>query len=424
MSRREKLGPLAERPFRLLWLGQATSTLGDALVPVALSFAVVELTGSPSDLGLVLAAHIVPLVSFVLVGGVWADRLPRQLVMLGSDTVRGAAQAAIAVLLLSGAAELWHLIALTALYGAAEAFFQPAATGLVPSTVSPPRLQQANALLGMTRSTGWIAGPALAGVIVAFSDPGVAFALDAATFCVSVIFLAQLRIARAVRAERRSFLADLAGGWRELAARTWLWATILWATTYLLVVVAPFLVLGPFVAEESLGGAKAWGSIMASSSLGALGGGLLALRWKPERPLLVCCSSVLLAAPSPALLALEGPAGALAASQLVSGVAMGFFTAVWATTLQQQIPPDKLSRVSSYDWMGSFLFMPVGYVVAGPLSEAIGVPTTLWISTGWVVVSTVAVLLVPGVRELRRRPDAPEPEPLPRLAPPLEVRSG
>lgn len=147
----------------------------------------------------------------------------------------------------------------------------------------------------------------------------------------------------------RSFLAALAGGWRELAARTWLWATILWATTYLLVVVAPFLVLGPFVADESLGRAKAWGLIMASSSLGALGGGLLARRWKPERPLLVCSPSVLLASPSPALLALEGPAGALAASQLVSGVAMGFFTAVWATTLQQQIPPDKLSRVSSYD---------------------------------------------------------------------------
>ncbi len=402
MAWRDRFGALGERRFRLLWIGQATSVLGDALVPVALSFAVLELTGSATDLGFVLAAHILPLVSFVLVGGVWADRLPRNLVMLASDVVRGASQATVAVLLLTGVAELWHLILLAAVYGTAEAFFQPAATGLVPSTVSQGRLQQANALLGLSRSAGFVVGPALAGVIVAAGSPGAAFAVDAGTFVVSVASLAQLRVGRAGQAEGRSFVADLAGGWRELVSRTWLWAIILWATTYLFAVVAPFMVLGPLVAKESLGGATAWGVIQTAFSVGALLGGGLALRWKPLRPMVACVALVLLAAPSPALLALREPAPAIASAQLLSGIAMGFFTAVWATTLQREIPAEALSRVSAYDWMGSFAFLPLGYAIAGPVAGAIGVSTTLWISAGWVVASTGAVLLVPGVRALRR----------------------
>lgn len=398
----EVLGALREREFRLLWLGQATSVLGDALVPVALSFAVLDLTGSASDLGFVLAAHILPLVALVLVGGVWADRLPRQLVMLASDAIRGSVQALLAVLLLTGSARLWHLIVLSAVYGAAEAFFQPAATGLVPATVSPARLQQGNALLGLSRSGGFIVGPAVAGLIIAVSEPGVAFALDAGSFAVSVTSLAMLRPRQVPQQKRVSFLGELAGGWRELVSRSWLWAVILWATTYLFLVVAPINVLGPLVAKESLGGAKAWGLIAASFSVGSLLGGTVALRWKPERPMLVCCAGVLLGAPTPALLAVTAPAVAIAAAQLAAGVSMGFFMAVWATTLQQHVPPDKLSRVSAYDWMGSLAFLPLGYALAGPVSEAIGVSATLWIATVWVVASTALVLLVPGVRALRR----------------------
>ena len=161
-----RLGPLAEPQFRLLYAGQAVSLLGDALVPVALAFAVLDLTGSATDLGLVLAAQILPLALFLLAGGVWADRLPRQLVMLASDLVRCAVQAVLAALLLSGRAQLWELIVTAAIYGVAEAFFRPASTGLIPATVSPGRLQQANALLGMTTNGAWILGPALAGILV------------------------------------------------------------------------------------------------------------------------------------------------------------------------------------------------------------------------------------------------------------------
>jgi MFS family permease len=412
VSLADSFGALRERRFRLLWFGQTTSTLGDGLVPVALSFAVIgTLDGSATDLGIVLAAHMLPLVAFVLVGGVWADRLPRQFVMLASDVVRGVVQAIAAVLLLTGGAELWHLVVLVAIYGTAEAFFQPAATGLVPATVSAARLQQANALIGLSRSTSFIVGPAIAGVIAATTNPGVVFVVDAATFGVSAVCLALLRPPQAVRdAARESFLSDLRGGWRELVAHRWLWVIVVWASTYLGLVVAPFMTLGPVIAKESLGGASAWGLIVAGSGTGSLAGFLLALRWKPGRPMLVCSLLVVLVTPSIALLALRAPAPLIALTQVVGGTGMGFFTAVWQTTLQQHVREEALSRVSAWDWMGSFIFLPLGLVLAGPVSEAIGISTTLWISVAWALISTGIVLLVPEVRNLRRL-DEPEPEP-------------
>jgi MFS family permease len=408
----ELFGALRERRFRLLWLGQATSTLGDGLVPVALAFAVIQtLDGSPTDLGIVLAAQTLPLVVFVLAGGVWADRLPRQMVMLVSDIVRCVVQATIAVLLLSGRAELWELIVLVAIYGTAQAFFQPAATGLVPATIRPERLQQANALLGLSRSLAFVVGPAVAGVIAATANPGSVFVVDSATFAVSATSLALLRLPRSRReGERRSFFADLKGGWHELISHTWLWVIVAWAATYLGIVVAPWMTLGPVVAKESLGGAAAWGLIAAGWGAGTVAGGLIALRWKPVRPMLTCTLLVLLIAPAVALLAMRAPAPMIATAQAMGGAGMGIFSAVWLTTLQQRVPEEALSRVSAWDWMGSLLFLPIGLVAAGPVADQIGISTTLWISVAWAVLSTLTVLLVPSVRNLRRLDEPEEPE--------------
>lgn len=409
MHRSELFGALKERQFRLLWLGQATSTLGDGLVPVALSFAVIgTLNRSATALGVVLAAEILPLVLFVLVGGVWADRLPRQLVMLASDVVRGAVQATLAVLLVTGAAQLWELVVLVAIYGTAQAFFQPAATGLVPATISPGRLQQANALLGLSRSVAFVVGPAIAGVIAATTNPGIVFVVDAATFAVSATSLALLQLPRSRReGARHSFFADLKGGWHELVTHTWLWVIVVWASTFLCIVIAPFMTLGPVIAKESLGGAAAWGIIVAGWGAGSLFGGLLALRWRPPLPMLVCCILVLFIAPAIALLALRAPVPVIALAQAIAGMGMGFFGAVWQTTLQQHVPEEALSRVSAWDWMGSFAFFPLGFILAGPVSGAIGISTTLWISVGYLIVSTLAVLLVPSVRNLRRLESEP-----------------
>jgi MFS family permease len=400
----DTFGVLRERQFRLLWIGQATSVIGDGLLPVALAFAVLDgLDRSATALGVVLAAHFLPLVLFVLVGGVWADRLPRQLVMLTSDVIRGAVMATLAVLFLTGAAELWHLVALIAVYGTAEAFFQPAATGLVPETVSKPRLQQANAMLGLTRSGAFVAGPAIAGVVIAIANPGFVFAVDSITFAVSAVSLALLRVPKRVRERaREGFLAELAGGWRELVARPWLWVIILWATSILFMVVAPFQTLGPLVAKQSLGGAPTWGLIAAAFGLGMVAGGIIALRFKPSRPMLVCTLAFFMAAPGPALLALRAPAIVIAIAQAFAGVSIGFFVAVWQTTMQQHVPPHALSRVSAWDWLGSFALLPLGFVLAGPVADQIGVSTTLWISAVWCAASTAVVVVLPSIRNLRR----------------------
>jgi MFS family permease len=278
----DALGALGERQFRLLWAGQTFSNLGSALVPIALAFAVLDLTGSATDLGLVLLASRLPQVLLVLAGGVVGDRLPRRRVMLASDLTPCATQATTALLLASGTARLWQLLALQAAHGAAAAFFDPAATGLVPQTVERSRLQQANALMGLSRSASGILGQVGAGVLVVTAGPAAALTVDAGSFAVSAWSLALLRPAGTVRiGQKETFFAQLAAGWSEFRSRSWLWASVAHLSLLNLVVLAPFFVLGPLVALRSLGGPTAWAAIATAYASGAVTGGLVGLRWRP-----------------------------------------------------------------------------------------------------------------------------------------------
>ena len=400
-------GPLAERDFRLLFLGRTISLFGSAFAPIALAFAVVVLTGSPSDLGLVLSAYMLAHLVFLLAGGVWADRLPRNLVMVTSDILSGAAQLAAAGLLLAGVAQTWHLIILAALRGGASAFFMPASTGLVPQVVSPGRLQQANALLSLSRNSTRIAGVALAGILVATIGPGWALALDGATYAFGALFIAMLRTPPAEPAEDRAFLRELGEGWREFRSRSWLCVTIVQFALINACAIGAFLVLGPFVAETHLGGAAAWGFILAAEAAGMIVAGVVALRYRPERPLLVATLAVLTMAPLLALLGLAAPLALIIPSAFVAGVGLELYGVFWDTTLQQHIPDEKLSRVSSYDVLGSFALIPVGVAVMGPISHAIGVADTLMGAALVVVVATAAVISVADVRNLRRLDTSP-----------------
>jgi len=402
------LGALGERQFRRYFVGQATSYLGDGLLPVAISFAVLDLTGSASDLGLVLAARMVPVVAFLLVGGVWADRLPRHLVMVASDVVRGGAQAVLAVLLLTGRAELWHLLVLSALYGAAEAFWRPASTGLLPTVVSPGRLQQANALMAVTVNLAYVVGPAIAGVLVAGAGAGTAIAVDAATFAVSTAALLGLQVPAVARTARvTSFAAELKEGWGEFVSRTWLWVMVAFFALFLLVVTAPLMVLGPAVADRNLGGAGPWGAIAAAIGIGTIAGSALAARVRPRRPMLV--TALLLAGTglTPAALALLLPMPAIAAFGFLAGAAEGFMEVIWITRMQERVPQAALSRVSAYDTVGSFVFMPIGLALAGPVAAAAGTRATLLGAAAFAVASAVAAALVPSVRDLRRLDEQP-----------------
>ncbi len=398
-------GPLRGRDFCLLFYGQAISALGDRLVPVALAFAVLDLTGSVTDLGLVAAAQTAPLVIFVLLGGVWADRLPRQRVMLGSDVVRGLAQGISALLLLSGTAHIWQLAALQAVYGTAEAFFGPASTAVVPQTVGPSQLQRANALLSLSANVAAVLGPALAGVIVASIGSGWGLAIDAVTFAVSAAFLAAMRIAPAVPVPRASTLAELRAGLRSFRSRTWLWITVLFSALFLGFVFAPLLVLGPEVARTSLGGAGAWAAISTALGLGSLAGGVVGLRLCPSYPLRVSFIAFLIGGPALfLLLAAHAPLPSIVLAALIVGGAITFFTTLWYTALQREIPAAELSRVSSWDYLGSLALLPLGQALSGPVAEAIGVSTTLYVSAALFTLLVVAVLSVPAIRRFRLEP--------------------
>lgn len=403
MRLKGRLGALNERSFRLLWLARTASAVGDRMVPVALAFAVLGIEGSGSDLGLVLSVGLVPNVVLVLVGGVAGDRWPRGRVMLGSDAIRFVSQGTIAVLLLSGHAQLWHLVVSSAVWGTAAAFFTPASTAVVPETVSPGRLQQANALLALTRGIVGLGAPTLAGVLIATVGTGVVFAVDSVSFLVSALFLLQLPLPkRPTHREQMSFLRALADGWQELRARTWLWASII-AFGALNIGLAVFFVLGPLVVFKELGGARDWGVIMSASAAGALIGGAIAIRWKPSRPLVVVFGITLLSALQLLLLVPPAPVIVMAGAATLSMIGVTIAMVVWTTTLQEHIPPRALARVSAYDSLGSLVVMPLGFALAGPVAVVAGLDRTLIGAAVLMFVAGLGALAVPSVRAVRRR---------------------
>ena len=321
------LRPLASRPYRLMWMGSTTSSIGDAVVQIALVFAILHVGGTASDIGVIAAVSTVARIMFVLAGGVWADRLPRQLVMLTADAVRAVVQATLAILLLTGHAHVWELGVGAALYGAATSFFDPASNALVPETVPTAELQQANSLLGLPQSFFGIGGPAAGGVLIAVFGTGWLFAADAATFVVSLVCLALLRVPRRPMPPPASFLADLGEGWHELAIRPWYWITLI-AHACGNFTLPAFFVLGPVIAAHSLGGPSAWGFISAGWGVGAIAGGLVALRVKPRRPLVVATLLTTLIALPPLTLAFSHSVAVITAAQVVFA-----FEVVWSNSM-------------------------------------------------------------------------------------------
>jgi predicted MFS family arabinose efflux permease len=393
-------GALRHRPFRLLFVRTSISSVGDAVVPVALAFAVLDLTGSATDLGIVLAAQTVPLMVFVLLGGVWADRLPRQYVVLGADVVRAAAQGVSAVLLVTGNARVWQLAVLQAVYGVARGFAGPALLPLVSGAVAPEDRQSANALFELSRNAAAVLGPALAGVLVAGIGAGWALAIDAASFAVSVVLLARLRLAPVIAPTRTTLLGELRAGWNAFFSRPWLWITVAWFTVFIGFVYAPYAVLGPQVARTALGGVGAWAAISTGAGVGAVAGGLLGIRWRPRHSLRVSFLVFLISGPPLwVLLGAHAPVPVLVVLAVLDGAAGTLFNLFWYTAIQREVPHEELARVSSWDYLGSLLLLPVGQVLAGPVSKAIGLSNTLYVTGGLFAVLVLVVLAVPAVRD-------------------------
>jgi MFS family permease len=374
--------------------------VGDRMVTIALAFAVLGLGGSASEVGVVLACRALPLVATLLIGGVVADRVSRRAVMVAADLSRVATQGLLGALLILGHPPIWSLAVLAGLTGAATGFFNPAATGLLPAVVPPEQLQPANGLRATAMSGGEILGPAIAGVLIATVGPGWAIAIDAVSFAVSAAFLAQLRLPRRIAREASSFVHDLRTGWVEFRSRSWVWSLVLAASLGNLLWGA-VNVLGPVVAKRELGGAAVWGTVMATMGIGALAGSIVAIRARPHRPLVVGVLALVLFALPPALLAAGAPTALLAVGTFLAGGGMMLGISLYESTFQRNIPPDVLSRVSSYDWLGSVALQPVGLAIWGPIAVAIGIDEALWLAAILLFLSVLGPL---AIREVRTMP--------------------
>jgi MFS family permease len=370
------------------------------MTPVAISFAILDRGGTAAQIGWVLGAGTAAMVLLLLFGGALADRWPRQRVMLIADVARFAVQATVAVLLVAGHWHLWELVVLEALWGAGAAFFTPAMTGLLPQLLTGEVLAQGNALQALSWSVGSVGGPALAGVLVATTGPGPAVAIDAGTFLVSAAMLARLALPPSTARTTTSLLVDLRQGWLAFRSRTWLWVIVVEFTLWNLLVYAPVVVLGAVVAKAHLGGAAAWGAVWSAFGLGAVGGALVALHFRPRRPLVAATVATAGFIPLPVLLAVAAPVALTAAVAALGGAGFALCGTLWDTTLQQQVPTEVLSRVSAYDWFGSVALLPVGYALAGPMAALVGVRTTLFGAAGVMALEVICVLAVPSVREL------------------------
>jgi MFS transporter len=327
--------------------------------------------------------------------------------MIASDAVRLVAQALAGTLVLAGAADWWHLALVALVYGTADAFFQPALYGLMPQIVSSPQLQSANALRGLANAIGMVAGPALAGILLALADPGAALLFDAATFAASIWFLLRLRpsvvaAGEAGAAREESFLAGLRGGWQEVRSRSWVWAMLFGLGAYHAIVLPSVFALGPVLAEREMGGADAWAVITVGFGIGSIAGQLLLLKWRPARPMLASAACLVVASTQAAIIGSDLPVLVIAVLEAVAALGVqGTFT-LFETSIQEQIPPEAVSRVGAYDFTTSAGLIPVATVVAGAVAASAGLHATL---VGMSVLGVGAALLVcavPGIRQLRR----------------------
>jgi len=370
------------------------------MAPVAIAFAVL-VHGTASDVGFVSAAGLTPLVILLLVGGVIADRFSRRLVMLSSDLLRTFAEVGLGVWILWANPPLWGFMALAAVVGVGSAFFNPALTGLVPQVVSESKLLQANALNSLSGSMAGIVGPAIAGIIIAVASPGWAVLIDGLTYAVSVLSMFLINIDWTPDESVETFVSQLREGWQEFWSRTWLWVIVVEFSCVNVLIFAPMFVLGPVIAKQSLGGAPAWGLILALEGVGSVLGGVVMLRWNPVRPLLVATIAPLTWVVPLVTLAVRAPVAVIGASGFVSGVGLTVFGTLWTTTMQREIPSEVLSRVSAYDWFGSLVFLPIGMALVGPIQRACGMTATIIGAATLLAVFIGATLLVPSVTRMR-----------------------
>ncbi len=404
---------LAIRDFRLLLADRliAPASVGFSLVGV--SFAVLKATNSASDLSYVLAAQIAPSLVFALIGGVAADRFPPQRVIIAANLMMALGEGTFGILVLTGHPPLWAMMGLEAVTGTGIAIFYPASQALLPRLVPWDLLQEASAISRLVMNTGQMSGAAVAGLLVAATNPGVALLLCGIGMVSTVPTLMSIRAGRenlrpgaaagdgAAGRATPSMLTELREGWSEFRSHTWLWVIVAQFCVVLMGWYGAFSVLGPVVAREHLGGAAAWGAITAADAFGLIAGGVVSLRFTPRRPMLFVVLTGAAIAISPLSLAMVLPLPAICVASFALGVFVEMMMVQWTVTMTRNIPPDKLARVSSYDVLGSVMAMPAGALIAGPLGTAIGTSRAQYAAAAVIVVASALALIPRDIRTIR-----------------------
>lgn len=400
----ESLAPLRDKRFAWYYGARFTSLAGSSMAPVALTFAVLHLEDSASALAQVLAARMIPMIVLVLVGGVISDRFSRTTVIQLSHFFTAITQGAAAMLIITGRAELWMIIVLEALNGAVSAFTMPAMMGVVPQIVDRAYLRQANALLSFSRSGLFVVGPSVAALLVVTVGAGWALAADAITYVLAIFLLLRVRLpARetSAGAQRTSMIHELRDGWSEFTGRTWLWLVVVIFGVTNAIHAGAWVVLGPVIATRTSGlGETGWGLILSAEAVGVLLMTVLMLKLSFRFPLRAgmlasaCFGLPLL------LLGLGADLWLLVAASFVAGVGVEVFSVGWSTALHEHIPEEVLSRVSSYDMLGSFVAMPVGMLLYGWLVTAFDPRSVLLVSFAVYVTLALGSLLSGSIRHL------------------------
>jgi MFS family permease len=399
---KDAAAPLRQRSFGWYFASRFVNTLGTMMASIALAFAVLDITGSASALGQVLAAHTVPMIVLLLWGGVISDRLPRTLVLQLSNVASALTQGAIAFLVITGTAELWMLIALSAVHGAVSAISFPAMASMVPQLVPRSQLQPANALLSLTRNGLTVLGPTIGALLVVTVGSGWALAIDAATWLVSALLLLPVRLPPRERKQSTSTVAELREGWEFFWSTTWLWAVVIGFGALNMIHNGALFTLGPVVGQETIG-RQGWGYVLSAEALGLLAMAVVLLRVPLRRPLFWGMLAIALAGLPMVVLGADPTLVALVASAFVAGAGIEVFSMGWNLAMQENIEDDMLSRAYSYDALGSFIAMPVGQLAWGPLGVAFGNSRVLVVSGIAYAAICLLVLCSRSVRDLPRR---------------------
>ncbi len=398
----EALAPLRDRRFAWYYSGRVISTVGSVIAPIALTFAVLDLTDSASALGVVLAARSIPLVALMLIGGVIADRFSRSMVMQLSHVLSAVTQGMVAILLLTGVAEIWMIVILEALNGTVSAFTFPAMFGVVPQVVPRSHLQQANAMLGFSRNGLAMIGPTIGAILVVTVGSGWAVAVDALTWAVAAACMAKVKLAAAVSAgkvEAPSMWRELREGWSAFTAYTWLWVVVVAFGLLNAIHIGAWFTLGPTVADDTIG-RVAWGWVLSAEATGLLTMTLVLMRWQLAYPVRAGMLGIAILGGPFVVLGLDPSVLPLLLLAFAAGCGQEVFSIGWSTAMQENIPNEVLSRVSSYDALGSFVAIPIGQLTFGPLAAAFGTRDVLVLSGVAYIAICLVTLLSRSVRDL------------------------